>query len=351
MNSKERVTNAFNKKEIDHIPMNYLCNIDIDHRLKKYYALDVNDNDGLLKALNVDFRGVGHNYIGERLHEEKEGIFVDPCFGVNTRWIEHETGGYYDYCNFPLAGLDYDTAKNWKMPNPDDFDYADLKKQCEKYKDYYITYMNQPDIINATGMIMGMEDVLVGLMTDDEGVLTYIDRRLEVQLEQTKKTFEVAGDYIDCLWIGEDLGTQHTPLISLDLFRKHIKPRHKKFVDVAKKYGKKVMLHSCGSSSWSYNDFIEIGVDIVDTLQPEATNMQPKYLLDTYGDKLCFHGMISTAGPLAYGTVDDVIANCKETLDIMYGHGYAMAPTHAIQDNSPTENVVAMYEYGLKYSK
>jgi uroporphyrinogen decarboxylase len=80
--------------------------------------------------------------------------------------------------------------------------------------------------------------------------------------------------------------------------------------------------------------------------------MAPAYLKQRYGDRLAFHGMISTAGPVAYGTVADVVRNCRETLDIMMpGGGYAFAPTHALQDNSPTENVVAMYETGRKYGQ
>ncbi|MCK4982908.1 MAG: hypothetical protein KAS17_08295, partial [Victivallaceae bacterium] len=76
------------------------------------------------------------------------------------------------------------------------------------------------------------------------------------------------------------------------------------------------------------------------------------YLKDTYGDKLAFHGSISTAGPVAYGSVQDTINIARETLEIMMpGGGYAFAPTHALQDNSPTENVVAMYEAAAKYGK
>jgi len=93
-----------------------------------------------------------------------------------------------------------------------------------------------------------------------------------------------------------------------------------------------------------------MGITVIDTLQPEAANMEPAYIKKTYGDKLAFHGCISTAGPLAYGTADDVEKNVKETLEIMMpGGGYCLSPTHQIQDNSPTENVVRMYECVNKY--
>ena len=112
------------------------------------------------------------------------------------------------------------------------------------------------------------------------------------------------------------------------------------------------MMHSCGSSSWAFDDFAAMGIAVVDTLQPEAQNMAPAYLKSRYGDRLAFHGMISTAEPVASGTVDDVVRNCRETLEVMMpGGAYAFAPTHALQDNSPTENVVAMYETVHRYGR
>ena len=105
------------------------------------------------------------------------------------------------------------------------------------------------------------------------------------------------------------------------------------------------MVHTCGSSSWVYEDFIEMGVSGVDTLQPEANNMSPKYLKEHFGGRLAMRGCISTAGPLAYGTAEDTYNICKETLEIMkQGYGYHFAPTHAIQDNTPVENIIAMYQ-------
>jgi uroporphyrinogen decarboxylase len=78
--------------------------------------------------------------------------------------------------------------------------------------------------------------------------------------------------------------------------------------------------------------------------------MAPAYLKARYGDRLAFHGCVSTAGPVAYGTVEEVIADVRQTLEIMMpGGGYALAPTHQLQDNSPTENVLAMYEAARQY--
>ena len=88
-----------------------------------------------------------------------------------------------------------------------------------------------------------------------------------------------------------------------------------------------------------------MGIDAVDTLQPEAKDMSPEYLAQHFGGRLSFHGCISTAGALAYGTPAQVRQDVQDTLDVMMPtNSYMLSPTHSIQDNTPTENAVAMYD-------
>lgn len=351
MTSKERVKAVFAREIPDRVPMNYHGNRDINRRLMERFGIFDGSYDRLLEALNVDFRGISAPYVGKRLHEEIPGMNVNQEWGIRTRWIENKYGGYWDYCDFPLKDADEEAVARYPMPSPDDYDYEIVKERCRKYEGLALHAGNAGlgDVINTTGFTRGMEQTLVDLLTDDPAGLLLIDRRLEIQLEVARRTIEAADGMIDFLWMGEDLGTQNTPIISLELFRNHIRPRHQRFIDMAKSFGLPVMIHSCGSSSWAFNDFIEMGIDAVDTLQPEAANMQPEYLKKTFGDRLVFHGAISTAGPLAYGSVQDVIGNVEDVLEIMMpGGGYCLAPTHAIQDNTPTENVIAMFEAGLK---
>jgi uroporphyrinogen decarboxylase len=350
MTSKERVLTALSHAEPDRVPIDYLSNPGIDRRLKEHFGLSADDGEGLRQALHVDFRSVGAPYVGPRLHAEVPDRIVNPCFGTHVRWIEHQSGGYWDYCDFPLQNATLEEVEAWPMPSPNDYDYSHIEEDCRRHRDYCVCLGCMPDVINASAMIRSMEQVLVDLITDDEAGLLYTDRRLAIQLEVLRRTLESAKGGIDLIWMGEDLGTQNSPMISMEVFRKHIRPRHQPFIDLAKSYGVKVMMHSCGSSSWAFEDFIEMGVDVMDTLQPEAANMAPAYLKSKFGDRLSFHGCISTAGPVAYGSVDDVVDYCRETLDIMMpGGGYCFAPTHLLQDNSPTENVVAMYETALEH--
>lgn len=354
LRSKERVLTTFANQEPDRVPINYSANPGINARLMSHFSLKPGDWEGLFDVLGVDFRGVDARYVGPKLHEDVPDRHVDPLWGIRTRWIQHETGGYWDYCDFPLKDAAVEEIEAWPMPSPDDFDYTGILSACKRYEGYAI-YVGGPgtgDIINTTGMIRTMEQALVDLALDEPAGLCLVDRRLDIQLEVIQRILEAAKGRIDFMWLGEDLGTQKSPMISLDLFRKHIRPRHQRFIDLAKSHNIPVMIHTCGSSSWAYEDFIEMGINVVDTLQPEAKDMSPAYLKEHFGGRLAFHGCISTAGPVAYGTVQDVIDNVRETLEIMMpGGGYCLAPTHALQDNSPTENVVAMYEAAHRYGK
>ncbi len=348
MKSKERVLTTFANQQADRVPINYAANPDIDRRLKAHFGLAPDDHEGLGRALGVDFRGAGARYIGPKLHEDipERGVKVDD-WGKHRCWVEHETGGYWDYCDFPLREADEEMVANWPMPNPDNFDYSGIYQHCQDMQEYAI-HVGGPglgDIINSNGMVRGMEQTLVDLITEDPAGMLLAQRRTEINLEYTRRILEAAKGGIDFMWLGEDLGTQIAPIISLELYRKTIRPLHQKFIDLAKRFDLPVMIHTCGSSSWVYEDFIEMGINVVDTLQPEARDMSPEYLKKTFGGRLAFHGCISTAGPVATGTVEDTVEYCRKTLDIMMpGGGYCFAPTHSLQDNSPTENVVAMYE-------
>lgn len=351
MTSKERVLITLARQSADRVPINYDANAGIDRRLKEHFGLKPDDHEALREMLGVDFRGVGAPYVGSQLHADipDRGVKVDN-WGIHRRWIEHETGGYWDYCDFPLKDVDAEAIANWPMPDPNDYDYSGVFAQCKRQETFAVCLHCFGDLINGNGMLRGMEQTLVDLITDEPAGLLLADRRFAIQLEVARRTFEAARGGIAVLWLGEDLGTQDRPMISMEIFKRHFRPRYQKFVDLGKAYGARVMIHTCGSSSWAYEDFIAMGIDAVDTLQPEAKDMSPAHLKKTFGGRLAFHGCISTAGPVAFGSVADVVGYCRDTLNIMMpGGGYCFAPTHALQDNSPTRNVVAMYETARKY--
>ena len=351
MSARERVERTFAFEKTDRVTIGYEANPEIHRRLCT--ALGVSSGRSLDDALGVDYTGIAPDYTGPALFPEKPDRHVNPIDGYYVRWVANKSGGYWDFCDFPLKDAPDKLFETYPIPNPDDFDYGKALEKARALSGRYALYAGScgtPDIINSNGRIMGMEDVLIHLISEDEAALDFMHRRADMQLEVLARTLEICKGYLSFVWLGEDLGTQHTPMLSLNLYRSAMKPTHKRFIDLANSYNLPVMIHTCGSSSWVYEDFIEMGVRGVDSLQPEADNMSPKYLTEHFGGRLTLRGLISTAGPLAYGTPDEVTACCRETLDIcMAGCGYHFAPSHALQDNTPTENVIAMYQAAHTY--
>jgi len=352
MTSRERVVRTFHYEKTDRVPIDYATNPTIHAKVSRALGIEPGRMEAFLQALGVDSRGIHPTYTGKLLYKEVPGLDVNPVYGFYSRWVENPWGGYYDFCNFPLADADDDQISAYPFPSPDDFDYDTAVDKIKYYKDLalYCGNMGMGDIINSVGRLMNMENVLVGLATENEAVLDLVDRKLAMELAILERVIEKSKGRIDFMWIGEDLGTQHAPMISLDMYRRVLRPRHQKFIDLAKAYGLPVMVHTCGSSSWVYEDFIEMGVSAVDALQPEAANMSPEYLIAKFGKRLSFHGCISTAGPLAYGTAEETTQYCKNILELMMKNGgYHFSPTHQIQDNTPVENAIAMYKAAHTY--
>lgn len=355
MTSKERVRRTFEFEKTDRVTIGYESNPVIHSKLCKALGVKEADPEDLLMALGVDYRPIAAPYIGKELFKAPKDRIVDQLEGCIMRWVENGSGGYWDFCDFPLQSATDEMFENFPVPNPDDFDYDTALNRAKSYEGKFGLFAGNagiPDILNSNGRIMGVEDVLCHLILEDEAALNFIKKRANFQLSMMERLIEKCKDYLDFIWLGEDLGTQIAPMISLELYRKHIKPIHKQFADLANSYHLPAIMHTCGSSSWAYEDFIEIGIRGVDTLQPEAKNMSPAYLAEKFGGRLNFRGCISTAGPLAYGTKEDTEKVCKDTLEIMMKvRGYHFAPTHQIQDNTPVENVIAMYNAAHKYGR
>jgi uroporphyrinogen decarboxylase len=166
------------------------------------------------------------------------------------------------------------------------------------------------------------------------------------------RLLEAGGGRIDVAYFGEDLGTQSGPRIGLQLYREIIRPLWERHIALARKYGCFVMQHSCGSTRAFYPDLIELGVDIHDTVQPEAKDMDPEALKREFGARISFHGGISIQQVLQTGTREDVAAEVIRMIRALgRGGGYILAPTHWIQSGTPVENVLTMYQVAKEYSK
>ena len=349
MSARERVLRTFAREKTDRVTIGYETNDAVHRRFAAALGLPPGaDIHAVGDAIGVDYRKIWPEYTGPQLFKAPPGRIINPEEGCVMRWVENPSGGYWDYCDFPLIDADEEQIAAFPIPNPDDFDYetaGDMLKALNGRLATYIGGTGVPDVINSNSRIMGMEDMLCHLILENEAALAFINRRADFQLGMMERLLEKCKGYLDFVWYGEDLGTQIAPIINPVLYRKLMKPIHKKFAGLADAYGLPTLMHSCGCSSWAYEDFIEIGIKGVDSIQPEIESMSPRYLMEHFGGKLNFRGLISTGHELAFGTPDDVRRVCKETIEIMNAKGgYHFGPSQAIQDNSPAENVIAMYQ-------
>lgn len=113
--------------------------------MKAHFGLAQRDDEGLRQALGVDIRQVQAKYIDPPLHEEIPDRMIHPEWGFRMRWIEHETGGYSDYSDFPLRDADEEQAESWPLPNPDDYNYYVVAGRCRRYEPYCVVAAGADD--------------------------------------------------------------------------------------------------------------------------------------------------------------------------------------------------------------
>jgi uroporphyrinogen decarboxylase len=161
---------------------------------------------------------------------------------------------------------------------------------------------------------------------------------------------EAVGDLVDIVRLsGEDLGTQTAPMISPRLFNELVRPRFERLWGCARRKlaeknpAGKLMVHSCGNVRPFIPSWIEMGLDILDPIQPRARGMEPDGLKRDFGDRLVFHGGIDLQYTLPFGTVEDVCGEVRRYIRALApGGGYIVAPAHNVQSDVPPANLVAI---------
>lgn len=342
--SKEIVLMALDHRQPPRVPCSYVGTPEIDQRLKKHFSAD--SMDEVFDRLGVDIRFIGLEYIGPSLRTWPDGRF-ENCWGQIRKPVTNEAGTYMEAVEYPYAAFQtVEDVDNFRWPKPEWFDYSPIKAKCEAYKDYAIVFGGTQfmDLINQISLGRGNEQFMYDLALEDPVGLRCMDKRFELCYEMAERGLKAAGGKADIFWMGDDYGTQKGMLISPAMWRKLFYPKLKAMCDLGHKYGAKVMLHACGSTAQVWPDIIEAGVDIYDTVQPEARGMDAAVLKEEYGDQICFHGTISTQKTLPFGTPDEVAEEVRQRIDIVgQDGGFIVAPAHNFQPDTPLENIFAMY--------
>ena len=342
---KQRVKMAASHVEPDRPPIQVYTTPEVHAVLAEHF-----DSRSIEEALEIDFRIV--NPAGgprRRAPEPGSGIECYDEWGIGYSLVPNNAGGQYlEAADLTLARITtMDEFEAYPWPDPNDYDHSVIPEQIERVKDYAVCVgsAGKPDIINSVGRGRGMEQVLVDIATQDEVGVAIIDKRVEYYYEWCRRCLEAGQGKIDVLCLGEDLGSQKGPTMSPACFESFFRPRIEKFYKLAHEYGALAMMHSCGSTRALQLQLIDMGLDILDAVQPEPVGMDPEELKSEFGDKLTYCGMISTQQTLPRGTVDQCRAEARHRIDVIgKGGGYIFAPAHCIQPDTPLENILAIYE-------
>jgi len=346
MTSRERAFTAIDRQKPDRTPADYKAEPDVNERMMAHFGLTEYEN--LLQKLQVDVRRLNPRQIARFNRDLGDGIFED-YWGIRSTHLKASHGSYDMHVHTPL--WDAETLEDMERhdwPTPDIFDYSVMKEQRAGWDDYLVMYEGA-DLFTRPCILRNMENVMIDMSTNPEMVHYLLDRFTTFYCEDVNRAFEATDGKIDlyCEW--SDFGTQRGLLFSIPMFREFIVPYLKRFIDTVHAGGAKFMLHSCGAIRELIPDFLELGIDALDPIQVAAEGMNPARLKQEFGDRLCFHGGVCTQTTLPFGTPDDVREAVRDRVATLgKGGGYILSSSHDISADTPTENILAMYELDLR---
>ena len=258
---------------------------------------------------------------------------------------------------YPIAEPTLEALRRYPWPDPHD------PGRTEGLKDRALKLYETTDyalVLDAAGfgifetgwMLRGFENFLMDLAAEPKFAEALMQGVADYYIALYDRVLAEAGEYLQVVMIGDDLGTQNGPMISPETYRKLVKPAQKRVWQFLKSKTKaRLFLHSCGSVRKLIPDFIELGLDILNPVQVAAKDMDPKELKREFGKDLTFWGGgCDTQKVLTFGTPDEVEREVRRRIaDFAPGGGFVFNQIHNIQPQVPPENILRMFETVLQY--
>lgn len=337
MNSRERVWTALNHQEPDRVPFFASFVPEIEERMRAAEGITEPDmgvalgNDMVKTCVGLELSFYG----GEKPE-------YNCPWGIRWRWAKNESGEYTEIVGPPLKG-DKDKLNTFEIPDPEeDSQYDTFRKMKELYGDEkWMIGSSQISIFEAAWYLRGMEDFMMDMALDPDYTNALLDKVMRFPLVASRKHAELGADMV---WFGDDISHQQGMMMSVDMWRTYYKPRLAELIAEPKKVNPeiKVAYHSCGNCAAVLDDMVEIGLDVLNPLQPMA--IDPFETKKRYGDKLSLFGGLCVQNTMPIGTPDDVKAAVRKLKqECGKGGGYILAPAHHIQADTSLDNIRAFY--------
>lgn len=380
MTSRERVQAVLNYETPDRVP--------IIMGVSNATGIKIRPYRGLLKLLGLtieekyiyDWPELGtalpDERVMQRLHSDVRGVLDrfplevyqrNQARPAHTPFFDDWGGGQMEIGPdewFPgIAPIPDATTgevlEKYPWPNMDDpYRVAHVRAQASQLHD-----ANQYAIM-ATPWLMfpferafemqGMEKFLMNLAVEPDFAQELLNKNNQLCMQLMSNFLDQCGDLIDIIKIGDDLGTQESLMISPRMYRRMLKPLHAEMIAMIKQKTKaKVFFHTDGDVFDLIEDFIEIGVDVLNPIQTSAGKMSDlEALKQRYNKRIVFCGAIDTQKILPYGTPEQVRQEVKRVINILgKDGGYMLATVHTVMNEVPPENILAMVDAVEEFGK
>jgi uroporphyrinogen decarboxylase len=236
--------------------------------------------------------------------------------------------------------------EGYNFPSPEIFFRPDWKEDARnaiaENKDTFIVGVLGNGLFDRSITLRGFENILMDAIDHPYFFEEALDKLMNLMLKFVDYTCDLP---IDGILFGDDWGDQRGVIIGPKRWRQFIKPRWAQVYAHVHQHGKIVLHHSCGSVASILPDIIEIGVDVLESVQPEAAGMIPYELKKKYGDKITFWGGLGSQSIIPFGTPAALRAEIHRLRkEMSRGGGYILAPAKPLRSETPTENAVAIVE-------
>ncbi len=345
MTHYERVMSCCERAGYDRIAIKHEGTPEVNQQLKDYFGLK--NDEQLSVVLGDDFRSIEPSYIGPELRTFPDGS-VEGYFGERYQYVQFNGGKYLESVYRPFESiLEIKDLDRSHYPSADWFDYSRVQKEARHLREQgyavCIGSAGDMDFINSIARARGFEQVLMDLIDDNEVYLDIMEARFRFYFNTHERILKECKGMVDFAHVGDDLGNQIGPMISLDIFDRHFASKYGEYFKMVHSYGARTMMHMCGTV-WPFLDrLISLGLDVYDVVQPTTPENDIGALCSRFGSRILFQGSMDVQHELAFGTPEEVEREVRRRLDLFPHGGLIMGPSHAIQAKSPVENILAMY--------
>jgi len=273
--------------------------------------------------------------------------FIDE-WGI--RWRMSPPTPYFEAVEAPLRGAARADLDRYHWPDlghPSRFQGLAEEARALQRNGYAVVCLSGTALFEQIQLLRGMDTWLTDMAADPEFAQALLRKVADLMKASLAALLDAAGDCIDLVVTGDDLGTQNAPIISPTMYRRLLKPCHAELLaEIHSRSQAKVFFHSDGNIRSLIPDLLEVGVDILNPIQVSAKEMgDTARLKREFGDRLSFCGGIDTQWVLPRGTPEDVRVEVRRRIkDLAPGGGFVAAAVHCIQPDVPLPNLYALFD-------